>query len=66
MAYLSLSAVMAEMNAAENEARRFLDLGTMNVSLPPPQQQQTVQVKEKPTAETPLRDYGGILGGGKQ
>jgi hypothetical protein len=66
MAYLSLSAVMAEMNAAENEARRFLDLGTMSISLPPPRPQQDVQVKEKPTAATPLQDYGSILGGGKQ
>lgn len=66
MPYLSLSAVMAEMNAAENEARRFLDLGTLNLPTPRSIQDPNVPVKEKPSAATPLQDYGIILGGGKQ
>lgn len=66
MPYLSLSAVMAEMNSEESRARQMLDLSPLNLPQGYQQQEPEPVLKEKPTAATPLTDILQLFGGGKQ
>lgn len=64
MPYLSLSSVMSEMNAEESRARGMLDLSTMNLTVPIPEEEVEPVLKEKPTPASPLADLMKIISGG--
>lgn len=65
MAYLSLSSVMAEMNAAEADARRLLDDTILAVNLPQSQEEPEPKLKEKPGKAGATSDITRILSGEK-
>lgn len=52
MAYLSLSAVMSELQQAENEAKRGLITSVLEVDTPQILPQPEEKVKEKPAPQT--------------
>jgi hypothetical protein len=53
MAYLSLAAVLSEMNQTEAQARSMLDLSVDTVARQTPSEEEEVAVKEEPVMATP-------------